>query len=111
MNMTRMMNKRSLFIFLAFALLASLSFLGWTKWEERSFISLHTFRTGNGWGYEIYLDDQRFIYQPVIPALDSMRPFPDEASARRTGILVLERLREGKNFSVSVEEIKELLRE
>ena len=100
MNMTRMMNKRSLFIFLAFALLASLSFLGWTKWEERS-----------GWGYEIYLDDQRFIYQPVIPALDSMRPFPDEASARRTGIFVLERLREGKNFSVSAEEIKELLRE
>jgi hypothetical protein len=45
------------------------------------------------------------IYQPTIPAIDTIMPFPDENCARKVGGLVLERFNAHLNFSVSKEEL------
>ena len=37
---------------------------------------LQTFQLGNGWGYKVLMNKKVLIYQPTIPAIDSLRPFP-----------------------------------
>lgn len=70
---------------------------------------LQTFQLGNGWGYQIVMNQKVLIYQPTIPAIDTVMPFPDEASAHRIGTLVLERLAANRNFSVSKEDVTNTL--
>jgi len=49
------------------------------------------------------------IYQPTIPSIDTVTAFPNEESARNIGTLVLNRLTENKDFSVSRDEIQHSL--
>lgn len=71
---------------------------------------LQTFQLGNGWGYQIVMNQKVLIYQPTIPAIDTVMPFPNEASAHRIGTLVFERLNANRDFSVTKEEMMEALR-
>lgn len=70
---------------------------------------LQTFQLGNGWGYKIVLNKKTLIYQPTIPAIDSVQSFPTETSARKTGLLVLERLNQNKDFSITTDDLKDSL--
>ena len=65
--------------------------------EEESKARLEIFQSPKGWGYQI------------IPAIDTVMPFPDEISTRKIGILVLKRFNEHRNFSVSKEEVYQRL--
>lgn len=73
------------------------------QWE------LQTFQWQDGWGYKVMLNHKVLIYQPTIPAIDSLCAFPSEASARRIGNRVLERIKHNQNFSLTQEEIKQIL--
>ena len=55
------------------------------------------------------MNEKVLIYQPTIPAIDTLRSFPDEASARKIGALVLERLNNNENFSITMDDIKHSL--
>lgn len=68
-------------------------------------VQLQTFFSGDGWGYDILIDGKVFIHQPTVPAIDTVMPFPDEESARRIGMLVMERLADKKDISVSLSDI------
>lgn len=70
---------------------------------------LQTFQSQDGWGYRIVMNEKVLINQPIIPAIDTQRSFPDEASARRIGSLVLERLKDNKDFSVTIDDVKHSL--
>ena len=70
---------------------------------------LQTFQLGNGWGYKILVNKKTLIYQPTIPAIDTVCPFPDERSARRTGLLVLNRLKHNLDISVTMEDLEHSL--
>ena len=70
---------------------------------------LQTFQLRNGWGYKIMLNKKTLIYQPTIPAIDSIQPFPTETSARKTGLLVLERLNQNKDFAITIDDLKDSL--
>jgi len=72
-------------------------------------LELQTFQSGNGWGYKIVAKGKTLIYQPTIPAIDTIMPFQDEASAKKVGSLVLKRLNRDQNISVSKEEISHLI--
>lgn len=67
-------------------------------------LELQTIQSGNGWGYQIVMDDKIVIYQPTVPAIDTLMAFPSEYSARLLGQLVLKRMKSKENFSVSREE-------
>lgn len=73
--------------------------------EERVKAELKVFQTENGWGYQIVARQKILIHQPTIPAIDTIMSFPDEASTRKVGTLVLKRFNEHRIFSVSKEEI------
>mgnify|MGYP005950433841 CR=1 FL=1 len=66
---------------------------------------LQTFQLGDGWGYKVLMNKKVMIYQPTIPAIDSLRPFPSEASARRIGSLVVERIKKNQSFSITTDDI------
>lgn len=70
---------------------------------------LQTFQLQDGWGYQIVMNKKVLIYQPTIPAIDTLMSFPDEAGARRAGSLVLERINNNKDFSVTKEDIQHAL--
>lgn len=72
-------------------------------------LELQTVQLENGWGYKILLNKKTLIYQPTIPAIDTQMPFPDKKSARKVGKIVLEKIAEGKDFSVSKKEIQHSL--
>lgn len=80
-----------------------------TEDEGEPKAELEIFQYENGWGYQIVMKQKVLIYQPTIPALDTIIPFPDEVSTRKVGILVLKRFNAHRNFSVSKQEVLQCL--
>ena len=108
-ELTNSKYRKAVIVFLTFVSLGIALFCFMKRGNGESYASLSLFRSGNGWGYEIRLDDKRIIYQPVIPAIDSACPFPTQESAEQMGKQVLERIRDGKTFSFTREEVERIL--
>lgn len=104
MNMIRMITERGVQA-LIITLALYLSGCGWSD-DKKVRVALRTFPVDSGWGYEIRAGERRLIYQPTIPALDSIRSFPSEASAKRVGRLVLERVVSGQRYALTENEVK-----
>lgn len=92
-----------------FLLLSLLVFLSVRLLPSSPKAELQVFKGDQGWGYQIVVNSKVFIYQPTIPAISADRSFPDEQSARETGLLVLKKVKAGKDFSLSTEEINCIL--
>jgi len=69
---------------------------------------LNVVKHEQGWGYEILRDHKPFIYQQYIPAIEGNKAFADKRSAKKTGRLVISKLRHHQMPAVSQEELKEL---
>ena len=50
-------------------------------------ISMKTFHTSNGWGYDIYRDDSIHVHQEFIPAVEGRKGFASQADAEKIGNL------------------------
>ena len=59
-------------------------------------ISLKTFQTNLGWGYDIYKDDSIYIHQEFMPAVEGRKGFATEADAEKTGKLALSKMHQQK---------------
>lgn len=70
---------------------------------------VQTVQLGDGWGYQIVMNGKVWIYQPTIPAIDTLMAFPDEESARVIGTIVLEKLNENRDFTVTITDIRKSL--
>jgi hypothetical protein len=67
------------------------------------------FKSGNGWGYDILVNNKTFIHQPFIPALEGEVPFRDKESAKKTARLVVEKLKNHKSPGITTEELKTII--
>jgi len=70
------------------------------------FYDVELYQSGNGWGYDILKKENIYIHQPFMPAVEGEVPFPDKKSARKTGRLVIKKIRNQESPSVTKEEIK-----
>jgi len=70
------------------------------------FYDVELYQSGNGWGYDILKKQNVYIHQPFMPAVEGEVPFPDKKSARKTGRLVIKKIRNQESPSVTKEEIK-----
>lgn len=62
-----------------------------------------------GWGFDIYMNDKKFIHQPHIPAINGVHPFKSKEDAGKVAELMIEKIE--KNIippGVSVAELEEL---
>ena len=56
-------------------------------------LSLKTFQTPLGWGYDILTNDSVFIHQEFIPSIEGRKGFLSEAEASIVGNLSIERIK------------------
>ena len=73
---------------------------------EEPRLEVKTFKNDFGWGYDIYLEGKLYIHQPYIPAISGNEPFRSEEDARKTGQLIIAKIR--KNIlppSVAITEL------
>lgn len=52
-----------------------------------------TFRSDNGWGYDIFIDSKLYIHQPNIPSVSGTNGFANEESAKRCGEFIAFKIR------------------
>lgn len=77
--------------------------------ETEKIIRIETFKIDNGWGYDIYLNNEKYIHQQHIPAVNGMHTFISEAEAYRVAELVVEKI--NNNLmppTISIEELNYL---
>lgn len=58
-------------------------------------ISLETYETEKGWGYDIFMGDKNYIHQEVIPDSVSSKGFQSEEDARKIGEFLVYQMRNG----------------
>ena len=61
-----------------------------------------------GYGYQIKEGNRILIDQPFIPAISEEKAFKSREDAQKVGELVLKRVKNHTDFSVSVKELREL---
>lgn len=69
-------------------------------------ISVKTFPANSGWGYDIFINDKKYIHQEYIPAISGNKPFKSKNEAEITAGIVKEKIR--KNIippSVTTDEL------
>jgi len=102
-----MTNRTRLFVF---ALLSVLILAVAAYTLRGHFYKIDVFKSGQGWGYDILIEDKPYIHQPFMPAIEGQVPFRDKQSARETGKLVVRKLKNHKIPSVTKEELDSILK-
>ena len=78
-------------------LLVSIIFFVYKKFiKTNETLQVKPFTTQQGWGYEIYKKDKRFIHQEIIPAIEGRKTFVSKEEAERVGELVITKMKDGK---------------
>jgi hypothetical protein len=71
--------------------------------------SYKIFKTESGWGYDILVDDTLQIHQDFMPVVTEKKSFDNEEQAKAAAVLVIQKLKAGKNPALSRNEL-ELIR-
>ena len=104
-------NKRRTLLFIGLVVIL-LSGMWWSYYyaEKRNRYCLEVIKLDKdqGYGYTIKQGKQTVIYQPFVPVLSQRKPFKTPDEAAKVGVLVLERLESGQDFSVTEEDLKSL---
>lgn len=77
----------------------------YNRQHERLKVEVKPFKTNNGWGYNIMVDNKIFIHQENIPAFAGNQSFTSKDDAIKTANLVIKKLVAGNFPSLSAEEI------
>ncbi|PLB85246.1 DUF4907 domain-containing protein [Dysgonamonadaceae bacterium] len=111
MNTMNMIKKLSILLFSVIAIILLIysspsGFLS-NKNKNADIYRVKTFKSGDGWGYRISKNNKIIILQPHIPCIKGDRPFPNEKSALEIGELVLSKIRNNEDLSITIDELNE----
>jgi len=67
-----------------------------------------TFKTDNGWGYAIFINDKIFIKQSFIPVITGNKGFQKQADAVKVANLVVNKLKQHEKPTIQLEELQTL---
>ncbi len=56
-------------------------------------VKVEIFKADSGWGYDIYLNQQKYIHQDIIPSVPKHYGFKSEADAKKTADFVASKIR------------------
>ncbi|MFI5171870.1 MAG: DUF4907 domain-containing protein [Chitinophagales bacterium] len=56
-------------------------------------IEVKTFAIDNGWGYDIYVNNEKYIHQEHIPAINGLHVFKTKEDAIKVGNLMADKIR------------------
>lgn len=102
------MKKHSILFSLVIFLLIFICFLILKKNKQIQTGTLTTqiHKVGNGYGYSISLDNKILIMQNYIPFVEGEKSFCTEAEAQNIADLVKQKIKKGKNPSITLLELK-----
>jgi hypothetical protein len=103
-----MINQRK---YLYFALLLVIILFAVIYAERGHFYKVDIYKSGNGWGYDIIKNNKSYIHQPYMPVVEGQVPFSNKQSARKTGRLVVKKIRNHKSPAVTREELKSIIKD
>ena len=92
------------------ALLVCFAVIFFTKSAHEGKLYIHTvtFKTAEGWGYNIMTDDKVYIKQEYIPAIVGKHSFSSEEDAAKVGNLVVERISSNQQPTITVKDLSDL---
>ena len=104
----RMIDKKKSLIFALFLVIIVVTII---LAGRGHFYEVSLFKSGDGWGYDISKKDKIYIHQPYMPAVEGQVPFKDKRSAKKTGRLVVKKIRNHKLPAVTKEELESVIKE
>ncbi|NJK95050.1 MAG: DUF4907 domain-containing protein [Bacteroidetes bacterium] len=99
----------SVLVLLAF--MAALVFWSFTsenkkKIKKQGELSLETFQTSIGWGYQIKVDNRTIIYQPFVPVIETHTGFASEKIAENAVRIVMDKLKRNQSPIITLNELE-----
>jgi hypothetical protein len=93
---------------IALLLVAAFITFHYHKASERKEINVEAFQSPKGWGYKIKVGSKVFIKQQYIPAIQGYKVFTSKEKALLVGEKVMEKIKNKKLPSITVEELKKM---
>jgi hypothetical protein len=92
-----------------FLLLLVTSLVVYHNWKN----SLHikVIKSGQGYGYDVLQGKKTIIHQPYMPVIVGQEPFRERKAARKTGELVVKKLKTKQSPGISLNELNEIIKE
>lgn len=97
--------RRDIFIVGVSVLIASVFWIVPLLNDSRPLFSYNIFKTTGGWGYDILVNDTLQIHQDFMPVLEQKQAFPKQEQAKQAAILVIKKMKAGKNPAISRDEL------
>jgi hypothetical protein len=82
------MNTTKFLIILFWVIFINCQLQGQNHTAGKDSITYLSFKTNNGWGYDIYINDKKYIHQDYIPAVNGKKSFKTKEDAEKTAVLV-----------------------
>ncbi|WP_276502982.1 DUF4907 domain-containing protein [Terrimonas pollutisoli] len=77
--------------------------------KKKNHISATVFEGTHGWGYDILVNDELFIHQELIPALQGQTGFQTKIQAEQTARLIINKMKGGQLPTVTTFELEPIL--
>jgi len=105
MNTTKKTKRyRLVLLSLAIAVLSLIAYRVFLRPSTET-LNVKTFRVSGGWGYQIYIHQKLYIYQPFIPAVSGKKPFPNRMTALRAAKTVKAKLLRGQRPDLTMDDV------
>jgi hypothetical protein len=75
---------------------------------KKIILSYHCFQTDNGWGYDITMNHQVVIHQPIIPSATGRNGFATKEQAAAVALIVIEKIKSHEIPSVTHQQLQQL---
>jgi uncharacterized membrane protein SpoIIM required for sporulation len=104
-----MTNKKRLAGF-AVLLILVVVVVGFVIYTRKYQYSVCVIKSDQGWGYDILQGKRLIIHQPYMPAVNGQITFRDKNAARKTGQLVVKKIREKRLPTININEINAIIK-
>jgi hypothetical protein len=103
--MMKLINKKILRGIFVFLMLVTV----WIVINSRNHLySVNVIRSHQGWGYNIQKGRRIIIHQPFMPAINGQIAFRTKNSAKKTGIMVVKKLRGNQSPVINKDELNSI---
>ncbi|MEO5890747.1 MAG: DUF4907 domain-containing protein [Ferruginibacter sp.] len=77
------------------------------KDKKKGSIVAETFKTTDGWGYSVFVNDKLFIRQSFIPVIEGNKGFEKEADAIKVATLVVDKIKNHEKPTIRLDELQQ----
>ncbi len=112
MNRLTMTNKHNILVIGVSALIAVIIFvitINHPFKEKKNHISTTVFEGTHGWGYDILVNNELFIHQELIPAIQAQAGFQTKIQAEQAARLIINKMKRGQLPTVTTFELEPIL--